>query len=409
MKHSLLVLFLFSIAGALTLVAQTERRDKAVFTESKNEFIDSVQKSLDAFYKKDVPAAKTLRPDFSLIDAPKSVSEFKQFWHNPPISQGLSGMCWCFSTTSFLESEIYRQTKREIKLSELYTVYWEYVEKTKGYVRSRGNQSLGEGSQGEAVLRAWKKYGIVPADAYTGLLNGQPFHDHTKMFREIQTYLTSLKSSNAWDEETAVKTVRSIMDQYIGTPPEKVTVGGKAMTPKEYCEKIVKLNLDDYLPLVSFCDRPYDTFVEYDVPDNWWHGKEYYNVPLDQFMSAVKTSVRNGYSIAIWGDTSEPGLEGHAGIAVVPSFDIPSQYIDENARIFRYKNGTTGDDHGIHIVGYTEKNGKDWYLIKDSGSGARNNSHAGYYFYSEDYVKLKMLGVLIHKSAIPEIMGTMKK
>jgi len=38
-------------------------------------------------------------------------------------------MCWCFSTTSFLESEIYRLTQRKIKLSELHTVYWEYVEK----------------------------------------------------------------------------------------------------------------------------------------------------------------------------------------------------------------------------------------------------------------------------------------
>jgi bleomycin hydrolase len=61
---------------------------------------------------------------------------------------------------------------------------------------------------------------------------------------------------------------------------------------------------------------------------------------------------------------------------------------------------TTGDDHGIHLVGYKEMDGKDWYLIKDSGSGSRNNTHPGYYFYHEDYVKLKMLGFMVHKDAV---------
>ena len=147
--------------------------------------------------------------------------------------------------------------------------------------------------------------------------------------------------------------------------------------------------------------------IEYKVPDNWWHSKEYFNIPLDEFMAALKKAVRIGYTIELWGDVSEPGIEGHAGVAVVPTFDIPSQYIGESARQLRFSNGTTGDDHGIHIVGYLEKEGKDWYLIKDSGSGSRNNSHPGYMFFHEDYVKLKMLGFGVHKSAIPELAKKM--
>jgi bleomycin hydrolase len=318
-------------------------------------------------------------------------------------------MCWCFSTTSFLESEIYRLTKREVKLSELYTVYWEYVEKARGYVRSRGDQAFGEGSESEAVLRAWKNHGIVPEDTYTGLLNDQPFHDHTKLFSELDTYLKSLKTSNIWDEDATEHTVRSILNHYIGVPPEKITVNGKEVTPKDYLEKTLKLNLNDYIELTSLSDRPYYEWTEYDVEDNWWHSKEYFNVPLDAFMAAIKHSVRSGYTTVIGGDVTEPGIEGHAGIAVVPSFDIPSQYIDENARIFRYKNGTTGDDHGIHLVGYVEKDGKDWYLIKDSGAGSRNNAHPGYFFFHENFVKLKMLTAMFPKSAIPEIAAKATK
>ena len=290
----------------------------------------------------------------------------------------------------------------------MYTVYWEYVEKALGYVRARGNQEFGEGSEGNAVLRAWKNHGVVPEKDYTGLLNGQPFHDHSKLFAELDSYLRSLKVSNAWDENGVESTVKSILDHYLGMPPEKITVDGKLLTPKEYFDKVVGLKLDDYVAIVSFSDRPYYTWVEYDVPDNWWHSKEYFNVPLNEYMSAINKAIQPGYTMAIFGNVSEPGIDGHAGIAVIPSFDIPSQYIDENARIFRYYNHTTGDDHGIHLIGYTNKDGKDWYLIKDSGSGSRNNTHPGYYFYSSDYVKLKMLGFMVSKSAIPGIVKKIK-
>jgi bleomycin hydrolase len=179
------------------------------------------------------------------------------------------------------------------------------------------------------------------------------------------------------------------------------------MTPKEYLTNVLKFNMDEYVDLISLSDRSAYAWSEFDVEDNWWHSKEYFNIPLDVFMKTVKTLIRSGYTIVIGGDVTEPGIEGHAGIAVIPTFDIPSDYIDENARIFRYKNGTTGDDHGIHMVGYTEKDGKDWYLIKDSGSGSRNNSHPGYYFFQEDFVKLKMLGMMVPRSAIPEIAAKM--
>ena len=259
------------------------------------------------------------------------------------------------------------------------------------------------------MLRAWKNHGVVPEKDYTGLLNGQPFHDHSKLFAELDSYLKSVKASNAWNETEVESTVKSILNHYLGTPPEEITVDGKQMTPREYLDQVVKLNLDDYVALVSFSDRPYYSWVEYNVPDNWWHSKAYFNVPLDVFMGAINHAVRSGYTMEIWGDVSEPGIDGHAGIAVIPTFDIPSQYIDASARIFRFYNRTTTDDHGIHLIGYTRKDGKDWYLIKDSGSGARNNTHAGYYFYNEDYVKLKMLGIMLPKSAIPDIVKKMKQ
>jgi len=403
-KYALVLLFAIN-----AFAQQPERRDRVIFIEPQKDFFDSIQTSLAQFYKKEPTPQKQMYVDFSAFNPPKEMSEFTSQWHTPPVSQGYSGMCWCFSTTSFFESEIYRLSKQKVKLSELYTVYWEYVEKARGFVNARGKQEFGEGSECDAVVRVWKKYGIVPAESYKGLKDGQPFHDHRALFGELSAYLQSVKATNAWNEDAVEATVKAILNHYLGEPPTVVTVNGKNYSPKEYLAKVLKLNLDDYIQLTSLSDRNYYEYTEYDVPDNWWHSKAYFNVPLDDFMNSIKQSIRSGYSIVIGGDVTEPGIYGKAGIAVVPTFDIPPSYIDEHSQIFRFKNGTTGDDHGIHLVGYAEKDGKDWYLIKDSGAGSRDNSHPGYYFYHEDFVKLKMLTLMVHKSALPEIVKRIEK
>jgi bleomycin hydrolase len=396
---------LLVLIGPTSLPAQqSQHKDRAVFVQQKNEFMDSLRAEATRFKGMTQKPDPAFRVDFTGIPHPESVSEFTRSWHTPPVPQALTNTCWCFSTTSFFESEVYRLSKKEVKLSEMYTVYWEYVEKARRFVQERGNSAFGEGSEANAVPRMWKKYGVVPESAYTGMLPGQKVHDHEALFAELNGYLASVKRNGDWNEEAVIATFRSILDHYLGRPPESIQVNGKTMTPAEYLANVLKLKLDDYVDIMSLMEKPFYRKVEYEVGDNWWHSKDYLNVSVDDFMAVLKKAVRNGYTLAIGGDTSEPGYEGHAGFAVVPSFDIPAAYIDDYARQFRFSNGTTGDDHGIHVVGYTEKDGVDWYLIKDSGSGSRNNLHPGYYFYREDYVRLKMIDFMVHKDMAAEIL-----
>ena len=114
----------------------------------------------------------------------------------------------------------------------MYTVYWEYTEKTRRFIEERGNSAFGEGSEANAVQRIWKKYGVVPEQAYTGMKPGQIFHDHSKMYAEMNDYLQNIKKLNSWNEEEAISTVKSIMNHYMGLPPEKFIVEGKEYTPK---------------------------------------------------------------------------------------------------------------------------------------------------------------------------------
>ena len=155
---------------------------------------------------------------------------------------------------------------------------------------------------------------------------------------------------------------------------------------------------------MSLMQQPYYKKVEYEVPDNWRHDSDYYNIPLNEFMAAIKGAIASGYTMALGGDVSEPGIVPRSDVAMIPTFDIPPEYIDENARQFRFSNKTTTDDHGIHLVGYMNKNGKEWFLIKDSGSSARNGNNKGFFFYDEDYVKLKMMDFMVNKDAVKSLL-----
>lgn len=394
------LLYLLVATLAIPYAVISQQKDNGVFVEPPKGFWDEIEKTVKDFEKKAEPKKKTFKVDLTNFDAPKSLDEFTKVWANPPVSQGQTNTCWCFSTTSFMESEVYRLTGKKVRISEAFTVYNEYIERVKRFINERGNSAIAEGSEANAVTREWKMYGCVPWEVYNGLKPGQKFHNHFKMFDEIKSYLDNIKTTNAWNEEEAIKTVKSILNFYLGVPPEKFVVEGKEYTPIEYMKDYLKINPDDYVDVLSYMQQPYGEQVEYEVPDNWWHSKEYYNVLLDTFMKILKNAVRKGYTVSIGGDVSEPGKDPDKKVFMIPTFDIPSEFIDDNARQLRFTNGTTTDDHGIHLIGYKEVNDKDWYLIKDSGSSSFNNEPKGYYFFTEDYVKLKMMDFMVHKDAV---------
>ncbi len=342
--------------------------------------------------------------DFNYLKKPESIDNFNKKFHFPPIRQFWTGTCWSFATTSFLESELWRLKKEKVKLSEMHTVYWEYIEKARRFIREKGDSFLGQGSEHNAVILRMKEYGAVRNSDYTGLLGDKTEHNHRELFQEIKNYLDFCKENEYWDETKSINYVKSILNKHLGKPPEIIEVNGKKITPKEYMENILELPLDDYICFMSTKSIPFYTKGEYKVPDNWWHSEEYHNIPLDDFYNAIKNAITKGYTLALGGDVSEPGLNGSEDVAIVPSFDIPQKLINQDSREYRFYNRSSSDDHAIHVAGYREQDNHTWFLVKDSGSGAQRGDVKGYYFYRDDYIKLKMLTFIVHKDAIKELL-----
>jgi len=388
------------------LKAMDEAREKE--KKLADEETQTIKKRQETEKEARKPLERTLQSDMTGVYPPPSPASFKSFFHFPPVAQYNTNTCWSFAGTSFYESEIYRLSGKKIKLAEMWTVYHEYLEKVRRFVQERGASLVAEGGEGNALNRIWKTFGIVPEAVYPGIKMAEQKHDHVRLIDEVNAYLDYVKANSLWDEQDVLNHVAVILNKHLGAPPQKFVFNGREMTPLEFLKNETSLNMDDYLDVMSTSYFPFYTFQEFMVPDNWWHSKDYLNLPLDEWYSLIVKAVKAGYTVGIGGDVSEPGKLGFQDVCFIPSFDIPQQYINQDTREYRIDNKTTDDDHGIHLVGYTRYKGYDWFLIKDSGRSARWGKFAGYYFFRSDYIKLKMLTYTVHKDILKNILAKMK-
>ena len=397
-KLQIMKKIIFLIFSMTILYVSGQNTVEGTYKEHRPGFYEKEIKA-DMQSKQEVPSRKFFVADLSETEFPTDPDQYEQYWHFAPHSQGATGTCWCFATISFFESEIYRISGDKIKLSEMYIVYWEYVERARAFVDKRGDVYFAQGSEASSIPRIMKKYGIVPAGDYPGLPVGKKFHDHSNMAREMTDYLAAIKEDNAWNTVMVVSTIREILNKYMGAPPQQVEYKNEHYTPVSFLNKILPIIPDDYFSFMSTMSATYDQKGELIEPDNWWHCDDYYNVSIQDFMMVIDDALDSAYTICICGDVSEPAYDSWAEVGIVPSFDIPSDYINESSREMRLKNGTTTDDHCIHIVGMQDVDGERWYMIKDSGSGGFNGPHKGYRFIHEDYIKLKMMNIMVYKEA----------
>lgn len=323
----------------------------------------------------------------------------------PVISQGQTGTCWSFSSTSFLESEIFRISGKRIDLSEMYNVRHTYPKKAYNYIMRQGNAQFGEGGLNHDVINSAMEAGIVPVSAFSGMTEGVKSHNHAEMAKELEAVVkeNAKKPSADWKEK-----VTAILDKHMGKDIASFDYEGKTYTPKTFLE-MTKLKLGDYVTITSFTQAPFYTDFVLDIPDNFSNGRMY-NLPLDEFVSNVDNALAKGYTLALDADVSEKTFSGKAGIAVVPQNDAdvkdilseikPEKQITQQLRQQEFENFSTTDDHLMHIVGKVkDQKGNVYYKVKNSW-GTQNLGNGGYVYMSVPYLRLKAISVMVHKNSL---------
>jgi bleomycin hydrolase len=359
-----------------------------------------------AFWGAGAASAQALREAYrealAQVAHPAQASEFQPVEHLACRNQGQSSVCWSFATTSFLESEMARLKRPSIQLSVMYPVYWEFVEKARRLARTKGASRFTAGDLFSGVPDASRRYGVVPASSYDRWpTNEAP--DHARLYAELDNLLQDLKRGGKWEEEKVVPRVQKVLNRHLGEPPSGFSYQGRTYSPESFLAEVVRLPWDDYVMVMSSAAAPFGTLAELKVPDNWQHQSNFFNVPLEQFYRGFKDAVLRGFSVAVDLDTSEPAYEVTGRYCFIPDFDLPGARIGQPARELRLLNGATTDDHVVHVIGYKDCGGQDWFLAKDSWKVAWREGNRGDLFVHGSYVQLKVLAYLVHRDGVPGI------
>ena len=348
----------------------------------------------------------------------------------PVKNQAATGTCWCFATTSFMESELLRMGKGTYDLSEMFIVRQKYMNQLQDNYLRRGNGNIGQGSLSHTFMNAYRQVGIVPEEVYTGINYDSERHNHSEMVRYMHAIAdVAVKTKQRSPEYD--KLIANLFDTYLGKLPEKFTYKGKEYTPKSFAESL-GLNMDDYIELTSFTHHPYYVKFDVEVPDNWEHSLMY-NLPLDEMMETVDYALTNGYTVCWDGDVSEKGFSFTNGVAINPEVKkvedlsntdrarfeklgekerleevfkferpYPEIKVTPEVRQAGFESFVTTDDHLMHVTGITkDQNGTKYYITKNSW-GTDRNKFGGYLNMSESFVRAKTIYVMVHKDAIPK-------
>lgn len=347
--------------------------------------------------------------------------------------QSRSGTCWCFSTLSFLESEILRAGGPALHLSEMWIVRHSFMDKAEKYVRMHGSLNFAEGGASHDVTAGIKAHGIVPFEVYPGLNYGTEKPDFHELSVVLKAYLDAVvktgdKSGKALS--TAWKRgFDAILDEYFGPLPETFTYEGKEYTPETFAAQL-PIDLDNYIDISSFTHHPFYTQFIIEVPDNWMWGTVY-NVPLDEMMQIIDHALEQGYTVS-WGtDVSEKGFSRTKAIGIVPEADTESmsgteaehwgkltdrekeaalykfdkpgkeRTITQQMRQTAFDNYETTDDHGMLIMGTaTDQAGNRYYKVQNSWNVLP--PYDGFWYFSRPFVAYKTTSIMVNKQALPK-------
>ena len=338
----------------------------------------------------------------------------------PVKNQFRSGTCWCFSTLSFLESEIIKA--KNIKdpaqypdFSEMFVVRKAYYDKAIKYVRMDGFLNFAAGSDFGDVLEVAKTYGLISEKDYSGLQYGYDLPVQGELDAVLKGYVSAVvKNPNRKLTPVWPKGVDGILDAYMGVIPEDKIIAPDALG----------INLDDYIGFTSYTHHPFYTAFAMEVPDNW-RCTPSWNVPLDEFMAILDYAIDNGYTVAWGGDVSETGFTRN-GLAILideankatsgsdqerwvgKADEKPAEKpaikeveVTQELRQQYYDEKTSTDDHGMHLYGIAkDQNGVKYYMIKNSWGVT--GAYDGLWYMSENFVKGKTLNILVNKKAVPK-------
>lgn len=381
----------------------------------------------------DPDVIKDMRHSFSVELKQGEITDQKQ-----------SGRCWMFSALNTMRYRIIKDYNLEtFELSQAYPLFFDKLEKSNYFLESiiktvdedlQGRlvkhilaDPLGDGGQWDMFVNLVNKYGVVPKYA-------MPEVKSSSATREMDAYLTKMLRSFAKDLRNAHKEGKSLEDLeamkdgfnediyralsvVLGTPPKKIDFEARDkddnyiketdLTPKEFFDKYVKMNLDDYISLINAPteDKPFNETFTVDYLGNVVEGKEvkYLNLPIDELKKAAIKQLKDGFPVWMGCDVGQSFIR-EEGILDTKAFNI-KEIFDLDFEMTKEERLDYSESLMTHAMVFTgvdldeDGNPVRWKIENSWGDRAGNK---GYLVMSDEWFDEYMYQIAVDKKYLTE-------
>lgn len=298
----------------------------------------------------------------------------------PVKDQGNTSLCWDYAMLATIETE-HLMMGDSVNLSVDYPLRRFLEEQTLNLnLANSGSGRISSRGMASTLLHLLENYGETHYDAYHR--RNQEFV-LSSLERKLERVAATAKSTDDLNDM-----MTDMLDDDLGETVAQVNFLGAVYSPLEFAHSVYIPG--EYEAFTSFTHHPFGSRFVLEVPDNYYHDS-FLNVPLQELMNRIVSSLRSGHPVCWEGDVSEPGFNAANGIAILKSAKVSQE---ERQRQFELHKTT--DDHCMELVGLAH-DAKGQRFFKAKNSWGTNNKYKGYVYLSYDYVALKTIAVWIKK------------
>ena len=280
--------------------------------------------------------------------------------------QQRSGRCWMFASLNTMRYRIIQRYNLEtFELSQAYPLFWDKLEKSNWFLENILDtldepldgrlvaylltDPIGDGGQWDMFKSLVKKYGVCPKEA-------MPETACSRNTSEMDSYLTRylrgaakrLRESAAAGvsaddlaalKRTMVGEVYRLLVTCLGEPPahfdvrlrdrdHKLVLSG-SFTPQEFFERVVDMNVDDYVSLISAptADKPFGHVYTVSRLGNVVEdgGVRYLNLPIERLKQVAIAQLRDNLPVWFGCDVAQSYLR-EEGIMDTAALDVDALF-----------------------------------------------------------------------------------
>ena len=218
-------------------------------------------------------------------------------------------------------------------------------------------------------------------------------------------------------KDEQMETIYRILCICLGVPPKTVTlevrnkdkefIRDEGLTPKEFYDKYVGLNLDDYISLINAPteDKPYYHSYSVKFLGNVKEGRKvrYVNLPIDELKKAAIAQMKDGDPVWFGCDVGKSS-ERSQGVMDTALFDREDLFNTEftMTKAERLDYGHSLMTHAMVFQGVNlDENGNPtrWRV---ENSWGKDPGKDGYYVMSDDWFNEYMYQVVVNKKYLSE-------